>query len=138
MDLLLWWVDDDLSGFTKDDDNCVQHCVDEIGSHLPIEDKGVPSSYLGMSFCFNPTKGISYMYQPGLIEKIVQITGMHDSKGSETPLKCLRCQSIIIEALLIKVFIMCHMRQSWVQSVISRIVLVRIWQTLIVCWQRIR
>ena len=86
-DFTLWWVDNDLSGFTNDEGGRVQKCVDEIGELLPIEDKGIPTSYLGMALGFNRNDRVAYAYQPGLIDQIVKACRMEQSKPVVTPIR---------------------------------------------------
>ena len=54
---------------------------------MPIEDKGTPSSYVGISLGFACNNKLVYAYQPGLIDEIVSVTHMMDSKGRDTPLQ---------------------------------------------------
>ena len=89
-DFGIWHTDDNFSGFSRlnnndDNDSQPKECVHEIGKHLPIEDKGIPKSYLGMSFGFKYQ--MAYAYQPGLIDDIVVAARMEHSKPILTPLK---------------------------------------------------
>jgi hypothetical protein len=54
---------------------------------FPIDDKGTPKSYLGISIGFNNDKRISHIYQPALIDQIVNKMHLADSKDAPTPLR---------------------------------------------------
>jgi hypothetical protein len=87
-DFIIWWVDDGLSGFSEDaTGNRVQRCVDEIGKVMLIDDKGTPSSYVGISLGFSQNNKLVYAYQLGLIDEIISVTRMEDSKPRNTPLQ---------------------------------------------------
>jgi hypothetical protein len=61
-----------------------------VASILPIEDKGIPRSFLGISFGgyeFDRPKRIIYAYQPALIDQIVEAARMQDCQPVLTPLK---------------------------------------------------
>jgi len=86
IDVLNAYVDDGLSGFSDDsNDGRADRCVDEIGTVLPIENQGIPRSFLGMSLTFR--ENICHAYQPYLIDQIVNLMGCKDAKPTLTPLK---------------------------------------------------
>jgi hypothetical protein len=74
IDMGLWWSDDGYNTFTESYPGRANDCVAEIGRLLPIEDKGTPKSYLGLSLGFNTQQRIAYAYQPALIDQIVSKT----------------------------------------------------------------
>lgn len=79
-------MDDGLGGFSEDHTgNRIDRVINEITSRLPIEDKGVPRSYLGMSLTFK--NNIVFANQPNLIDQISILMNCRDCNTISTPLR---------------------------------------------------
>jgi hypothetical protein len=87
LDYHLFHVDDDKAGISEDGTGRAQHVIDELKSVFPIEDMGIPKSYLGISIGYNTPKRLAYLYQPGLIDQIVGKMRLNDAKPATTPLQ---------------------------------------------------
>ena len=86
-DIMGFHVDDGITAHTDDEpgDKRADRCIAELSTVLPIEDKGIPHSFLGMIIKY--THGECSAYQPYLIEKVTKLMGVQGCKPVHTPIR---------------------------------------------------